>query len=150
MPTSPVPEHGGGESAPPGQAQAVLAQSLYLANLLLLPVICFVVLAFMYARHAKSAPPLYAAHLGQTFFASLWAGVLLVLVNLLIILLGGYQGGHVWTIVIVYFTVCHSTLILLGMVGLAKAMAGQCYRFPLVGRRLPDACAGLRHPAESP
>jgi uncharacterized Tic20 family protein len=41
-----------------------------------------------------------------------------------------------WLLVILYFTVCHSTLVLLGMLGLVKAMAGQCFRFPLVGRPL--------------
>lgn len=146
MPTSPEPERNQPPEDPEGQTQAILAQSLYLANLLLLPGLAFLWLAVLYLRHNKTAPPLYAAHLRQTFFASLWAGVLLVLVNLLIIALGGYQGGHVWTIVILYFTVCHSSLILMGMVGLAKAMAGQCYRFPLLGRPLPAECAGFQRP----
>ena len=46
----------------------------------------------------------------------------------------------VWTVVIVYFTMFHSMLVLLGIVGLAKAMAGQCWRYPLVGRPLPPGC----------
>ncbi|MEW8122585.1 MAG: hypothetical protein AB2732_12785, partial [Candidatus Thiodiazotropha endolucinida] len=70
----------------------------------------------------------------------LWAGVLLVIVNLVILLLGGYDGAYTWMVVIIYFTVCHSTLILIGMLGLAKAMAGKCYRYPLIGRALPEAC----------
>jgi uncharacterized Tic20 family protein len=37
-------------------------------------------------------------------------------------------------IVIIYFTTCHSTLVLLGVLGLAKAMAGQKYIYPLLGR----------------
>jgi uncharacterized Tic20 family protein len=39
-------------------------------------------------------------------------------------------------VVVLYFTTCHATLVLLGVLGLAKALAGQCYRFPLVGRAL--------------
>ena len=64
--------------------------------------------------------------------------------NVFIILLGGYDGPYTWMIVILYFTICHSTLILLGMMGLAKALAGKCYRFPLIGRRLPDGCDRMR------
>ena len=85
-----------------------------------------------------------AAHLAQTFFASLWAGGLLVVVNLAIVLLGGYQGVHTWVVLILYFTVCHSTLVLLGVIGLTKAMAAQCWRYPLIGRPLPTDCPGRR------
>ena len=46
-------------------------------------------------------------------------------------------------VLIIYFTVCHSTLVLFGVVGLAKAMAGQCWRFPLIGPRLPEECSGM-------
>jgi hypothetical protein len=118
----------------------VLAEGLYLANLLVLPGLAFVVLALLYLRRDRTARPLFAAHLEQTFAASLWAGALLVLVNLLILALGGYRGPYTWTVVIVYFTVCHSSLVLLGMFGLAKAMAGQCFRYPLIGRTLPPEC----------
>jgi hypothetical protein len=31
-------------------------------------------------------------------------------------------------------------MVLLGVLGLAKAMAGKGWRFPLVGRTLPDDC----------
>ncbi len=123
-------------AAPPGQALATLAESLYLANLLLAPGLAFVVLLYLYRKNIRGAPPLAACHLRQTLSASLWAGVLLIIVNLLILLLGGYQGAYTWLLLIIYFTVCHTTLVLLGMFGLAKAMAGQCFRYPLVGRPL--------------
>jgi len=64
-------------------------------------------------------------------------------VNALILVLGGYQGVHTWVVIIIYFIVCHSTLVLFGVVGLAKAMAGRCWRFPLVGRTLPAGCPGV-------
>jgi uncharacterized Tic20 family protein len=66
--------------------------------------------------------------------------VLLVGVNVAIVLVGGYRGPNTWMVVIVYFTVFHSTLVMLGILGLAKAMAGQCWRFPIVGRPLPHGC----------
>jgi hypothetical protein len=128
------------ESAPAGSGLAVTAEALYLANLLLLPAVSFIGLAVLFLRRNADTPPLAAAHVEQTFSASLWAGVLLVAVNLLILALGGYRGIHTWVLVILYFTVCHSTLVLFGIVGLAKALAGQCWRFPVVGRPLPLGC----------
>ena len=128
---------------PPGGGMAVMAESLYLANLLLIPGIAFVVLSVIYFKHREGAPVLGRSHLQQAFYASLWAGVLLVIVNALIILLGGYKGAYTWMIVIIYFTVCHSSLILIGMLGLAKALAGKCFRYPLIGPALPDGCRGM-------
>jgi len=133
----------------PGLALAVAAEGLYLANLLLLPGLAFVVLALLFLR-CRGAPALALAHLEQAFAASLWAGVLLVVVNALILLLGGYKGAQTWVLLIVYFTVCHSSLVVLGIVGLAKALAGQCWRFPLVGRPLPAGCAGPRGEGTGP
>ena len=123
----------------PGVALAVTAEALYLANLLLLPGLAFLVLLWLWRRRAEQ-PPLAASHLSQTVSGSLWAGVLLVVANGLIVLLGGYHGPYLWVVVILYFTVCHSTLVMFGAFGLAKAMSGLCWRYPLVGRPLPDGC----------
>ena len=125
---------------PSGQTLAVTAELLYIANLLMLPGLAFLILLALWWRKRHDAPPLAASHLGQTVSASLWAGLLLVVANGAILLLGGYQGVHTWVIAIIWFTVFHSTLVLLGVVGLAKAMAGQCWRFPLIGRPLPADC----------
>lgn len=135
MPPS-APEH---EIAQPaGQSLAVTAEVLYLVNLLVLPGLAFLVLLIVYQRHCKQAAPLAACHLRQTLSASIWAGVILVVANLVIIVLGGYTSSWTWMIVILYFTVCHATLVLLGTIGLARAMAGKPYQFPLVGRRCDD------------
>lgn len=135
-----------GTSAAAGLRLAVAAEGLYLANLLLLPGIAFLALVYLARRAGPDTPKLAVAHLGQTVAGSLWAGGLLVVVNALIVLLGGYSGAHTWVLVILYFTVCHSTLVLLGVVGLAKALAGQCWRYPLIGRPLPAGCPKEHRP----
>lgn len=117
-----------------GQNLAVAAEALYLMNLLLLPGLAFGVLLVIYVRQIHKAPPLAVCHLRQTLTASLWAGFILVLVNLLIVTMGGYHSSWTWLIVILYFTVCHASLVLLGTIGLARAMAGKHYHFPLLGR----------------
>lgn len=118
----------------PGTQLAIMAQALFLSNLLLLPGVCFLWLAYLYFKHRHSAPPLARCHLEQTFIASIIGGILLVIANLAILWLGGYQSAHTWVVLILYFTTVHSTLVLLGIVGLAKAMAGDEFRFPLIGR----------------
>lgn len=118
----------------PGQGLAVAAEALYLANLMLLPGLAFLILVGLYWRHRRSAPPLARCHLRQTVSASLWAGAMLVIANLAIVLLGGYRAANTWVVVILYFTLCHSTLVLLGMIGVAKALAGKNYVYPLIGR----------------
>jgi uncharacterized Tic20 family protein len=37
-------------------------------------------------------------------------------------------------VVILYFTFIHSSLILMGVVGLVKALNGQHFSYPLIGR----------------
>lgn len=118
----------------PGQQLAVLAEALYLINLLLLPVLGFAALLWIYYRHIATAAPLAACHLRQTLSASVWAGILLVIANFIIIGLGGYDRPYTWVVGILYFTIGHTALVVLGILGLAKAMAGQRFRFPLVGR----------------
>jgi hypothetical protein len=122
----------------PGQSLAVTAEVLYLANLLLLPGIAFFALLALWARHRHDASPLARCHLRQTLAASLWAGGLLVVANAAIILLGGYRQPSTWIIVILYFTMFHSTFVLLGVLGLAKAMAGKPCVYPLIGWRCDD------------
>lgn len=106
---------------------------LYLANLLLLPGLAFVALLWLARKH-QNAPLLARCHLKQTIAGSIWAGVLLVLANAAIIFFGGYHQPSTWVIAIIYFTMFHSSFVLLGVLGLAKAMAGKGYVYPLVGR----------------
>ena len=132
----PHSEHEVPEPVVPGQGLAVTAEILYLTNLLLLPGLAFVALLGLYFTTIRGASGLAVCHLRQTLSASLWAGVLLLAANIIIVLLGGYRSPYTWMVAIIYFTTCHATLVLLGVMGLARAMAGQCFRYPLVGRPL--------------
>lgn len=117
----------------PGWVLAVIAETLFLLNLLLLPVIAFIILTVIYLFYYKQATPLARCHIRQTFFASIWAGVMLVLVNALILLLGGYDSPFTWLVVILYFTTIHATFIFLGVFGLSRALNSKHYHFPLIG-----------------
>jgi hypothetical protein len=119
----------------PGRRVAVAAESLYLANLLVAPGLGFLGLLWLWRRPDVQALPLARQHLRQTLVASLWAGVLLIGLSATILLIGGFGSMWSWLAVILYFTFFHSTLVLCGMVGLSRAMAGQPFRFPLIGPR---------------
>lgn len=128
------PGHEEGNDDLPGQELAIGAEVLYLINLLVLPFFGFFGLLVLYVRFRRTAPLLARCHLAQTLAASLWAAVLLLAVNALILLLGGYDAPYTWVMLVLYFSICHTTLVMLGVIGLAKAMAGKQYRYPLIGR----------------
>lgn len=123
-------------SAADGQHLAILAESLFLANLLVAPGIAFGVLLWLWQKHKASAPLLARQHLKQATFVSLYGGILIVSLSALFLVLGGLDWEWTWVVVILYFTCFHSTLVMFGMFGLAKAMAGQVWRYPLIGPSL--------------
>jgi hypothetical protein len=129
----------------PGRRLAVGAEALYLANLLFAPGLAFLALAFLWRRYRHKGPTLARDHLRQTFLVSLWGGLLMVAVTGALLIFGDLAwaraSGTVWVAVILYFTCIHSTLVLFGIVGLARALAGQAFRYPLIGPHL----IGNRH-----
>lgn len=118
-----------------GQGLAVLAESLYLANLLLAPGLAFAVLVWLWLRHRHSAPPLARSHLRQATFVSVVAGVLIACLSGVIVSLGGWRWPWTWVAVLTYFVSIHGALVLLGIFALAKAMVGKAWRYPVVGPR---------------
>jgi len=117
-----------------GKTLAVSAETLFLVNLLLLPGLGFAILLGLYLARKAEASPLAANHLAQTVGVSLIGGGLIIVVIAVMFLLGGFDSGYTLMVVVLYFTFIHSTLILMGIMGLVKAMSGQHYRYPLIGR----------------
>lgn len=114
---------------------AITAEVLFLANLLLAPGLAFLAIAWLWVRRRGAASDTARCHLNQTFWVSLWGGLLLVLVCSVLALLGGLDWEWTWVAVILYFTCVHSTLVVFGILGLARAMAGQPYVYPWIGPR---------------
>lgn len=121
-----------------GVRLAIAAECCYLANLTVLPLLGFFVLLAVYFARIDTASALARCHLRQALVGSLWAGVLLILLNALILLMGGYRSHLTIVTLILYFFSVHSMLIILGMAGLAKAFAGQKFIYPLIGARCDD------------
>ena len=131
-----------GESKMDGKDFAVLAESLYVANLLILPVLAFIILALIFLKKHGSLPALADSHLEQTMSASIWIGVFFFITALTVMLMNlvGIEDVTLWIIAIITFTIIHATMVLFGVFGLAKALAGKCWRYPLVGKPLPADC----------
>ncbi len=121
---------------------AIMAESLYVANLLILPGIAFIFLALLFTKNHGSALPLARSHMEQTMSASIWIAVLLFTVSITVLMLNlaGVEDVTIWMIVVILFTIIHATMVLLGVVGLAKALSGKCWRYPVVGKALPHNC----------
>jgi len=139
---SPSDENDLDEDEVDGQGLAVLAESLYVANLLILPFLAFFILGFIFLKNHGAAPPLAKSHLEQTLFASFGIAILFIACACIIMLLKmwGLEDVTIWMIVVTVFTIIHATMVLFGVLGLAKAMAGKCWRYPLFGKPLPADC----------
>jgi hypothetical protein len=125
-----------------GKQLAILAESLYVANLLLIPFLGFIILGFIFLKRHGDAPPLAQSHLEQTISASIGIAIMFIACAGIIMLLRrwGLEDVGIWMIVVIVFTIIHATMVLLGVLGLAKAMAGKCWRYPVFGHALPDNC----------
>lgn len=121
------------------QNLAITAEILYLVNLLLLPGIAFLLLWLLHHEHANnSTSSLLRCHIQQTFRSSLWAGFLIIMVSSAIALWGGFEQPWTWVVLILYFTCIHSLLVLLGVLGLARALSGKHFHYPLSGVHCHD------------
>ncbi|MBK8970335.1 MAG: hypothetical protein IPM37_02765 [Hahellaceae bacterium] len=93
------------------------AYLLYLLNISFLPGLAFLLQIRQYYRckALQNAGALH--HTRQALTASLLAGLLLAGVSGLIVLAGGLHSPWTWVILILYFTLGHTLLILIGVVG---------------------------------
>lgn len=115
------------------RSAAIKAQSLYLVNLTLLPGIAFLALWRMHALAKDTRRGFAGQHLHQAFVASVWAGGLLVVAVAALAMLGDLQRPGTWIAIVVYVICVHSMLVLAGVIALSRAMAGQSWRYPLIG-----------------
>jgi hypothetical protein len=117
----------------PDRKMAIIAESLYLLNLVMIPGLAFIVLVWLFIKYEGGAIKISGCHLRQTFSASIWAGLLLGLVTWVMLSTMNHDSHYTWMIVIPYFVICHSVLVLLGIMGLAKALAGREFHYPIIG-----------------
>ena len=120
---------------PDPRTHAVQAEALYLLNLLIAPGLAFLLLLGLAYRQRASTNPLTRCHVRQAVSVSIQAGLLLTIVPAIIALIGDLDEPTTWTLLVLYVLCCHATLVLLGVLGLSRAIAGQTFVYPLLGSR---------------
>ena len=103
------------------KTNAIIYQSLYLANLLLLPGLSFVALIWLFIKH-KNIYGWQRIHLYRSVQLGVIAGILLVVVPLVVVY-GGNEFEASIMVMLVYFVTNHALLVLLGMFNITRAMA---------------------------
>ncbi|MCP3852007.1 MAG: hypothetical protein GY694_17485 [Gammaproteobacteria bacterium] len=111
---------------------AVIAESLFLANLLLIPVIPFLFLVYQFKKYAHQTDSIAYNHLKQTLIASVLAGIFIVAIAGIFYFFSNTSAAVTWTIILTYLTCVHSVFVMMGIYGLSKAMVGQKVKFPLI------------------
>ena len=125
------------ESLPEGCDLAIAAEAFYIVNMVLAPGLGFLMLAALYPYCKKKRPPKIAMnHLRQAISATIWAGIALTIFLVLIWLTGGYPSPYFWPLVGIYFFFIHIPMSVIGVVGFGKALAGENFRYPLIGMPL--------------
>ncbi len=125
----------------PYKGRAIAAESLYLLNLLF-PIIPLFFLTLLYFRSRSIHNEYLRSHTLQPWGAALISTALFLIINLVAWLAGGYADMD--TIVSIHSLVAlevYTLLVILpflvpGLFALTKAMSGQAWRYPLIGRFL--------------
>ncbi len=100
---------------------ATIYQSLYLANLLLLPGVSF--LALLWCFFTKKTNTIsQKAHLYRAIQLPVLAGIILAIVPTAVLLLA-QDFNAMLMIVIIYFVTFHAGFVLIGMLNLSRAMS---------------------------
>ncbi|MBN0989214.1 hypothetical protein [Amphritea pacifica] len=103
---------------------AIVAESLYLINLLALPGIALVILCFLRWKYRHSSNPLERCHLHQACLISGWFCLIVIGGGTTLwVLLAGSAAGI--SMILLYLIVMHTGFVLLGIFALAKAISGQ-------------------------
>ncbi|GLX76929.1 hypothetical protein tinsulaeT_02690 [Thalassotalea insulae] len=100
---------------------AILYQSLYLANLLLLPGLSFLYLLWLFFQR-KQDKGWHRFHLYRAIQLSLSAFILLILLPLVVIIATDNVSSSIM-VMLVYFITLHTLFVLIGMLNIARAMA---------------------------
>jgi hypothetical protein len=115
------------------RTHAVQAEVLYLLNLLIAPGLAFLLLLWLAYQQRASVNPLTRCHVRQAITASIGAGLLITTVPALIWLFADLENPAVWVFLILYILCCHGTMVLLGVLGLSRAISSQTFVYPLIG-----------------
>lgn len=110
---------------PSSTRSAIIYQSLYLINLLLLPGIAFFILLWLWFTKEKSPQRMarwVRVHLIRTIQLSLAVGIFLIIIPMIVMVISPEFDASLM-VMIIYFVTLHAGFVLIGMLNLSRAMA---------------------------
>lgn len=110
----------------------VILQGLYLMNLLALPILSMIPILYLCKKHWQSEDLVIRCHTRQVIATSIWFAIVVIGGSLLFWLFGRHGPG-LWTMLLMYLIIFHTTFVMIGLVGLAKAITDQTYQPYLIG-----------------
>ena len=111
---------------------AILAESLYLLNLLF-PLIPLGVMLIVRHRRFADAGKLGRSHLAQATAVAIISSLLFVAANLVIVMYGGYRSVAALITFEIYFIAIVPLFVIPGLLALLRAMNEQPARYPFIG-----------------
>jgi hypothetical protein len=100
---------------------AIIYQSLFLMNLLLIPGVSFLVLLWLFVKR-KNQQGWQRIHLYRSIQLSVLAGFIIIIVPLIVLLTTNAFEASLM-VMIIYFVTMHAAFVLLGMLNISRAMA---------------------------
>ncbi|MCB1645554.1 MAG: hypothetical protein KDI36_08880 [Pseudomonadales bacterium] len=116
---------------------AIVAETLYLLNLMILPGLAFILLTILFFKYRRSESVVIFSHLRQTMGLSVIGGFSVIATFSFVALFGNTSADTAmkWMWFVLGFTVIHSSLILTGVYGLVKALNDQPFVFGFLNRK---------------
>ncbi len=103
-----------------GRRDALVYQSLYLINLLLLPVLSFLILLWLFFKY-KERKGWQRIHLYRSMQLSIFAGFLIIIVPMfLLISTSAFEATLM--VMAIYLVTIHTAFVLIGMLNLSRTM----------------------------
>lgn len=110
-------------NSPAQKRSAIIYQSLYLSNLLLIPGLSFFYLLWLFYKH-RDEKGWHRIHLYRCVQLSVLAGLFVIVIPLIVVFLAKQFEASIM-IMIVYFVTIHASFVMLGMFNIARAMANK-------------------------
>ncbi len=100
---------------------AIVYQSLFLMNLLLIPGLSFIILLWLFAKKSRRLS-WQRIHLYRSVQLSVLAGFFIIVIPLIVLVTTNAFEASLM-VMIIYFVTMHAAFVLLGMLNLSRAMA---------------------------
>jgi len=128
------------EKSPSNDHTAAYAEAFYIGNLLFVGVF-YLALWVLYFMRYKKTSVIARNHLKQALLGSSITTTIFVVINTFIILTGGYASLGALLSLELYYMLLLPLFLVVGIMGFSKAIKGQDFSYPLIGRFIKQPVA---------